>query len=188
VSSTSASQAQTEAIRFPAWKGSAKYRPQGLPDTESRKPFHPRGACGTPAGGQSPGRALPGDGGERSDPAAMAKAIAFATAPGCPLARRGPKPPASARPGGRWPAVFEDLPVYRVPSSAGGGIAMRFLSPPRGGAEGLAAFQLPRRYGKGHCLCNSATLPLGPPGAKAPGGRFAPAGSGAGLRCSWTCR
>jgi len=68
-------------------------------------------------------------------PAAMAKAIAFATALRCEHARRGPKPPASARPahGGRFaPAgpgaglsVFPDLPVHRAPSRAGGGNAGR---------------------------------------------------------------
>jgi len=55
--------------------------------------------------------------------------------------RRGPKPPASARPapGGRFvPAgpgaglpVFPDLPVYRARSRTGGGNAMRFLFPPK---------------------------------------------------------
>jgi len=58
------------------------------------------------------------------------------------LARRGPKPPASARPatGGRFAPAGPgaglswclNLPVYRASSREGGGNAVRFLFPPGG--------------------------------------------------------
>jgi len=63
-------------------------------------------------------------------PVSLAGAIAPATAPRCPLARRGPKPPASARPatGGRFAPAGSgaglsgclNLPVYRAPCRTGG--------------------------------------------------------------------
>jgi len=78
------------------------------------------GHCRTRAGETRVAFPVPARRGESTGTAAMAGAIAPATAPHWSLTSRGPKPPASARP--------------------------------------------------------------------APGGRFPPAGSGAGLRCSWTCR
>ncbi len=70
-------------------------------------------------------------------------------------AGRGPKPPASARPahGGRFSPAGSgaglswrlDLPIYRAPSRAGGGNAMRFLSPP-----GVAFSRMPGLSGRGH--------------------------------------
>ena len=70
----------------------------------------------------------------------LAAAIAPATEPRCPLAHRGPKPPASARPahGRRFAPAGSgaglswrlDRPIYRAPYRAGGGNAVRFLFPP----------------------------------------------------------
>jgi hypothetical protein len=71
-----------------------------------------------------------------------------------------------ARQVGRWPALFLDLTIYRAPSRAGGGNAMRFLSPP-----GVAFSRMPGLSGRGHRPCHSAALSLGQPGAKAPGQR-----------------
>ncbi len=78
--------------------------------------------------------------GESTITAAMAKAIALATASRCLKRAGGPKAPRSApappwrallaRRVGRWPALFPDLPVYRGPSRTGGGNAVRFLVPP----------------------------------------------------------
>ena len=70
----------------------------------------------------------------------LAAAIAPATEPRCPLAHRGPKPPASARtahgrrfaPAGSGAGLSWrlDRPIYRAPYRAGGGNAVRFLFPP----------------------------------------------------------
>jgi len=107
---------------------------------------------------------------------------------------RGPKPPASARPatGGRFaPAgsgagllLFPDLPVYRAPSRAGGGNAGRVSC-----SRPNRRRRCPRCNGRGHRPCHSAALGSGPAGGQSPpasarpatGGRFAPAGPGAGL-------
>jgi hypothetical protein len=106
-----------------------------------------------------------------------------AKAPG----QRPPRPRRAlhARRVGRWPLLFPDLPVCRTPSRAGGETQCVSCSRP----EWRKQFH--RFNGRGHRPCHSATLRLGQPGPKppssarpAPGGRFAPAGSGAGLcRC-----
>jgi hypothetical protein len=120
------------------------------------------------------------------------------------LYQPGSKPPASARPapGGRFAPAGSGAglswclgrPIYRAPFRAGGGNAVRFLFPPGEEFSGMPALS-----GRGHRPCHSATLPLASRGPKppasarpAPGGRFAPAGSGAGLSwCglhrSWVC-
>ncbi len=113
---------------------------------------------------------------------------------------RGPKAPGQrpprprraplARRVGRWPLSFPDLPVYRAPSRAGGGNAMRFLFPP-GEVKALS----PRQW-QGHRPCHSAAPGSGPAGGLKPpasarpatGGRLSPAGSGAGLCVSRTDR
>jgi len=124
--------------------------------------------------------------GESAVTAAMAGAIAPARVPRRPLSSQGPKPPASARPatGGRWPVVG--------PGPAGLGDTVRrgrgnrdsrFLIPPKGRKR------CPRFSGRGHRPCHSAALgsltsrgPKPPASARPdPGGRFAPAGPGAGL-------
>ena len=113
---------------------------------------------------------------------------------------RGPKPPASAHPApgqrparpwralrprraGRWPAFFPDLPVHRAASRAGGGNALRFLFPPV-----LTKAVSPLRWQGPLPLpqcCAGIRTSRGPkpPASARPGGRFPPAGSGAGL--SW---
>ena len=101
-----------------------------------------------------------------------------------------PKPPASARPapGGRWPLLFPDLPIYGAPSRAGGGNAVRFLLPP-----GLGAGQR-CWHGRGHRPSHSATLNLGQPGAQSPRPAPAPPPASArprralACRCAGTCR
>jgi len=119
---------------------------------------------------------------------------------------RGPMPPASARPaqGGRFsPAgsgagllLFPDLPVYRTPSRAGGGNALRFPFPPMDGPEGLAAIRqpplpwqrpspLPQRY--------AVTTPAGgqsprPAPDPPPAGASPPPGRALAFRDAWTCR
>ena len=112
----------------------------------------------------------------------------------------GPKPPASARPapGGRFsPAgsgaglpMCRDLPVCRAPSRAGGGNAMRFLFPPTlTTAPSPPQWQGPSPLPQRCAGIRTSRGPKPPASARpAPGGRFAPAGSGAGLRPSRTCR
>jgi hypothetical protein len=113
-----------------------------------------------------------------------------------------PKPPASARPalGGRF-----------SPAGSGAGLCWcglhRSWSQRRARAGKRSAFPVPARRGgvpdyagmpgisgRGHRPCHSATLPPRPAGGPkppasarpAPGGRFSPAGSGAGLCwCGW---
>jgi len=113
----------------------------------------PAGLRGTGPSGRGKRGAFPGPArtGEGTFTAPLAGAIAPAAAPHGPLTSRGPQPPASARPatGGRFsPAgpgaglsVFPDLPVYRGPSRAGGGNALRFPVPP----EQAKALPLPER-------------------------------------------
>jgi len=108
----------------------------------------------------------------------------------CPAG--GPKPPASARPapGGRWPALFPDMPVCVLPFRTGGGNALRFLIPP-GQAKALSPlpWQGPSPLPQRHAEPRPAGGPKPPASARpAPGGRFAPAGSGTGLCLSRTCR
>jgi len=76
-----------------------------------------------------------------------------------------------------------DRPIYRAPCRAGGRNALRFLVPP-GGAKALSPLlwqgpsPLPRRCAG----IRTGRGPKPPASARpAPGGRFAPAGSGAGL-------
>jgi len=130
----------------------------------------------------------------------MAKAIAFATARHCPLSRRGgPKPPGQrpprprrallARRVGRWPLCLPDLPVYRVLSRAAGGNAVRFLIPlERTNALPPLPWQGPSPLPQYHAAPCPAGGGQSPPASArpAPGGRFSPAGSGAGLCVSWT--
>ncbi len=113
---------------------------------------------------------------ESAAPAAMAEAIAPATAPCCPRASRGLKPPASARPapGGRF-----------APAGSGAGLCLPEPAGlqgtvPLGRGEMRVAFPVPARdglkhlhrcNGRGHRPCHSAMLPPGQPGAKAPGQR-----------------
>jgi hypothetical protein len=113
--------------------------------------FPDQPVCRAPsrAGGGNAVRFLipPGDG-EGTFTAPMAGAIAPATAPRCPLASRGPKPLVSARPahGGRFSPARSgaglswrlDLPIYKAPSRAGGGNALRFLIPPGGAVSCIA--------------------------------------------------
>jgi len=106
---------------------------------------------------------------------------------------RGPKAPGQRPPRprralrthrvGRWPLCLPDLPVYRAPSRASG--ETRCVSCSR-----LEGRQNPHRCnGRGHRPCHSAAPGSGPAGGPKPpasarpahGGRFAPAGSGAGL-------
>ena len=113
---------------------------------------------------------------------------------------RGPKAPGQRPPRhrralrprrvGRWPLCLPDLPVYRVPSRAGG--ETRCVSCSR-----LEGQQNPHRCnGRGHRPCHSAAPGSGPTGGPKPpasarpahGGRFAPAGSGAGLCVPWNYR
>jgi len=113
---------------------------------------------------------------ERPCATQKAGAIAPATAPRCPLARRGPQPPASAHPapggrfppagGGRSPLILPDLPVYRAP--------------PRAGGETRVSFPVPARTDDSHAPASMAgaiapaTAPRrdqDQPGAKAPGQR-----------------
>ncbi len=91
----------------------------------------------------------------------------------CPAG--GQKPPASARPatGGRWPLLLPDLPVYRAPSRAGGGNAVRFLFPPE-----RAFSRMPGHSGRGHRPCHSAAPGLGPAGGPKPPASARPATGG----------
>jgi hypothetical protein len=138
-------------------------------------------------------------------PRGPAGAIAPATSTRCPHASRGPKPPASARPapGGRFP-----------PAGSGAGLSWCGLHGSWWQCSARAgethAFPFPARRGRGRSESEPpAPLPWQGPsplpqrpadpwpagGPKppasarpAPGKRFSPAGSGAGLRCSCTCR
>jgi len=79
-------------------------------------------------------------GSEESPPGVPAGAIVPATRCVCSMPAGGPKPPASARPAtsgrfaprrvGRRPALYMDLPVYVLLLRAGGGNAVRFVTPP----------------------------------------------------------
>jgi len=86
---------------------------------------------------------------------------------------------------GRWPVLFWDLPVCGAPSRAGGGNAVRFLIPPSltkalPPLEWQGPSPLPQRYAG----IRTGRGPQPPASARpAHGGRFPPAGSGAGL--SW---
>jgi hypothetical protein len=140
----------------------------------------------------------------RNCAAAMAGAIAPATAPRCPHARRGPKAPGQrpprprrallARRVGRWPLLVRVARVLGAAFRAGGGNAVRFLFPPGGGrgrseSEPPAPlpWQGPSPLPPRHTDAWPAGGPKPPASARpAPGGRFSPAGSGAGLcRCGW---
>ncbi len=129
----------------------------------------------------------------------LAAAIAPATEPRCPLAHRGPKPPASARPahGRRFAPAGSgaglswrlDRPIYRAPYRAGGGNAVRFLFPP-GDMNALSPLlwqgpsPLPQR-----CAGIRTSRGPKPPASARPARRALLAGrAGAGLRCSRTCR
>jgi len=114
---------------------------------------------------------------------------------------RGPKAPGQRPPRpwrvlrprrvGRWPLSLPDVPIYRAPFRAGGGNAGRVSC-----SRPERRMDLHRFNGRGHRPCHSATLASGragglkPPASArpAPGGCFAPAGSGAGLCPSRTCR
>jgi hypothetical protein len=135
---------------------------------------------------------------------AMAKAIAFATAQRCHPVQPGAKAPGQrpprhrrallARRVGRWPALYEvrrSLP-HR---SAGAGETQCVSCPRPERGRKVAPCLAPRRHGKGHRLCHAATSPPASRGPKPPasarpahGGRFSPAGTGAGLCCARTCR
>jgi hypothetical protein len=100
----------------------------------------------------------------------------------------GPKPPASARPalGGRFSPAGSgaDLCWCGWHGSswqrlARAGKRMRFLFPPGLGAEDQGPNHQPRRHGRGHCPCHSATLIPGPPGAQSPRPAPAPPSAGA---------
>jgi CspA family cold shock protein len=140
----------------------------------------------------------------RTFAAAMAGAIAPATSARHPHAG-GPKPPASARPahGGRF-----------SPAGPGAGLCWCgwrgswWQRSARAGKR--STFPVPARTGGGRSESETPTpllwqgpsplpqrcadpMPAGgpkPPASARPahGGRFPPAGSGAGLRCAWTCR
>jgi hypothetical protein len=90
--------------------------------------------------------------------------------------RPAPAPPtagASRPPGRALACVTLGETVFAALSRRGGGNAVRFLFPPRNGAEGGVMHPpSPRPTGKGHRLCHAATLPLRQPGAKAPGQRL----------------
>ena len=84
---------------------------------------------------------------------------------------------------GRWPAIFPDLPVHRAPSRSGGETRVAFPGPARTDestvtasmARAIAPATAPR--------CPLSSREPKPPASARPahGGRFAPAGSGAGL-------
>ena len=105
----------------------------------------------------------------------MAGAIAPATAPRFPLPGRGPKPPASARPahGGRSAPAGSGagLCFSRACRSTGYGPAgageTRCVSCSRPNGRG----DLHRVNGRVHLPYHGTTLPLGQPGAEAPGQR-----------------
>jgi hypothetical protein len=122
----------------------------------------------------------------------MAKAIAFATPPRYPLASRGPKPPASARPdpaGASRPPGRALACVVLGPDDLQGTVAH--------GRGKRRAFPHSARTDKSSSTASMAgaiapatalRCPLASRGPKppasarpAPGGRFSPAGSGAGL-------
>ncbi len=148
------------ALPDPAWKGVPVH--SGVPGLSGRGHRPQPCAVPWPAGGHSP-----------------------RPAPAPPLGR-------ALRPRrvGRWPFVALGPADLQGTVAHGRGNAVRFLIPP--GVE----VALRRRHGRGHRPCHSAALSHVQPGAKAPGqrpprpwaGRFSAAGSGAGLRCSWTCR
>jgi hypothetical protein len=123
-----------------------------------------------------------------------------ATAPHCPLARRGPKPSASARPapGGRFPPAGSGAGLcwcgfhgsWWQRSARAGKRGSRFLFPP-GGAKAVSPllWQGPSPLPQCYIGIRTSRGPQPPARARpAPGGRFSPAGSGAGLCWSWTCR
>ena len=113
--------------------------------------------------------------------------------PGAQSPRPAPAPPpaGASRPPGRALASAGPIPAGlqgTVPSGRRKR-GSRFLFPPK------RTTAPPRFNGRGHRPCHSATLPLAsrepkPPASARPahGGRFSPAGSGAGLRSSRTCR
>ena len=99
---------------------------------------------------------------------------------------RGPKPPASARPahGGRWPAVFPDLPVYRAPSRAGGETRCVSCSRTEGRSPGC-----PVSLAGAIAPATAPHCPLGQPGGgHSPRLAPDPPPAGAGLRCTRTGR
>jgi len=104
----------------------------------------------------------------------------------------GPKPPASARPapGGRWPAVTRVETPLLLRFRARGGNAMRFQIA-RELAKALPPLQWQGPMPLPQCRAGIRTSrgPKPPASARpAHGGRFSPAGSGAGLCVSRTCR
>jgi len=104
----------------------------------------------------------------------------------------GPKPPASARPapGGRWPAVTRVETPFLLRFRARGGNAMRFQIA-RELAKALPPLQWQGPMPLPQCRAGIRTGrgPKPPASARpAHGGRFSPAGSGAGLCVSRTCR
>ncbi len=151
--------------------------------------------------GAFPDPARTGDG---TDPASMAGAIAPAAAPrrdqdrpGAQSPRPAPAPPmaGASHPPGRTLASVSPGPAVllgTVPSGRGKRDA--FPVPARTG--GPVDSKTPRINGRGHRLCHSAAPGSGPAGGPkppasarpAPGGRFAPAGSGACLCHSRTGR
>jgi len=96
---------------------------------------------------------------------------------------RGPKAPGQrpprprralpARRVGRWPLCLLDLPVFREPSRAGGGNAMRFLFPP-GRATALSPLQWQGPSPLPQCCAGS-----GPAGGQSPRPAPAPPPAGA---------
>ncbi len=142
----------------------------------------------------------PGDGVEggamhfHPSPAPMAKAIAFATPRRCHPASRGPRPrPAPApptagasRPPGRALAFVVPGPAGlqgTVPS--GRGKRGAFPVPARsGGGTASPPWQGPSPLPQPHAGIRSSRGPKPPASARPRAGRFASAGSGAGLRCA----
>jgi hypothetical protein len=109
-------------------------------------------------------------------PAAMAKAIAFATPHRRPPPAGVPKPPANTSPalgpGADLRCAGSDGLCHSVPQ--GPGKRSAFPAPARrGGGRLCHASPTPRPHGKGHRLCHSATLP--PRAARGQSPRPAPA-------------
>ncbi len=107
-----------------------------------------------------------------------------AKAPG----QRPPRPRQAllARRAGRWPLLFPDLPVYRAPSCAGGETRCVSCSRLEGRScailDARSLWQGPSPLPQRHAGIRTSRGSKPPASARpAPGGRFSPAGSGAGL-------
>jgi len=124
-------------------------------------------------------------------PERTARNTCICARPAPPGGGHRPCPGGRPIPGGRWPFVVEVLRALVTLLRAGGGKAGRVS---RSRPEGR---QHPHRLtGRGHRPCHGAAPGSGPAGGPkppasacpTPGGRFSPAGSGAGLCVSWTDR